>query len=290
MESYAISPRLKDITPIYSGESLLYFFDNATINMRQGTTFVNLLDYFPLLKQGYITYSTVQLCLKSYVIVNDLIDNELAKITPDDLLIKSFGSHIPSAFYTYETSPDGPLSKILLCKAYDDKLIPNYLNTFQVIEKLDIGFESHEFDVGFLNMIINQNFYNSEEIPELKTYVENANIRDRLQSEYILISEIYELLCFITDSKISSSNVVDILILATAKNRRNFVKTLLSDSNVDAVFNDQEALLHAITNDDLELVNLFLSRAEIDARLAYYYAKLLGNERIMDIISYKNDK
>lgn len=128
------------------GPALTYFFNNAEMNLYQGKISINLMDYFPILKQGYAKLSTVDNMIYNYVILNNLTDptNENS-IIPDNLFSKAFNGYlsdrIPALYYLLS---DG--EKIPMQDAVNRNLIDSYLkiNTFQVFklnpEKYDIDY------------------------------------------------------------------------------------------------------------------------------------------------------
>jgi hypothetical protein len=51
---------------IYLGKSLQYFINNIKIIVYQGNTFMNLMDYLPLLKSGYCYLQDIKRLISFY--------------------------------------------------------------------------------------------------------------------------------------------------------------------------------------------------------------------------------
>lgn len=111
-------------TPISLGSPLQYFFSRAKINIRHEDKIINLMDYFPMLKQGLTQRLTLDVMIQTYIDVNNLRDhsknrigvNGMLEYKLDDLFIKAFDSDIP---------------------AYKQRLF----NTFKLLESRERGFD-----------------------------------------------------------------------------------------------------------------------------------------------------
>src|SRR5437868_4065193 len=138
-------------TVIQLGEALRYFFNHAKINIYQGHIAINLMDYFPALKNGYLLpcagKDVFDIMMDNYISVNHSVRENFLS---DVLFIKSFNSDIPAHYYHYYKNlydddilahhydyyNDIIYNTISMQKAVKLELVPKPLNTYQVIERL----------------------------------------------------------------------------------------------------------------------------------------------------------
>lgn len=79
------------------GPALKYFFSKAKITINYKLINVNLLSYFPLLKNGYAKLDTIKNVFNLYIKINKL--NEENKVIVDNLFIEAFNGTIPITNY-----------------------------------------------------------------------------------------------------------------------------------------------------------------------------------------------
>jgi len=85
------------------GEALKYFFSKARIIISDSDVIkINLLDYFPLLKNGYAELETIKNLFKLYVKINKLNDGDRIKL--DQLFIESFHGTISITNNNFSTN------------------------------------------------------------------------------------------------------------------------------------------------------------------------------------------
>ena len=53
---------------VYLGDSLKYFFSNMVINYNVNGITIDIMDYFPMLKEGYCVRDSIMLMLYNYCI------------------------------------------------------------------------------------------------------------------------------------------------------------------------------------------------------------------------------
>ena len=130
------------------GNALQYFFNNAKINIWQGNIAINLMDYFPLIKQGFALKGSLMQIMFLYARMNELITLDANFLIPDELFIKSFNNDIAAEFFC-----DKDYHRITMQEAFDQKLIVNHMNTFQVVKRVRRIFDPEKFSLCFLQTI-----------------------------------------------------------------------------------------------------------------------------------------
>ncbi len=178
-------------TPVQLQPALLNFFQKAQINLSDGNITINLMDYFPLLKQGYATKSVLQTMELIYARNNGL-NIDAQNLVSDQLMNESFGGNIPAHYFNYR-DPNGRIRKILMSEAVNSELIPNYLNTYQVLQSLyppgtlhngkPVDFNPNHMKHYYLQHI---NALNYEKVPQTL----DQDFLDELNAEYELADEI----------------------------------------------------------------------------------------------------
>ena len=156
--------------PIRIYGALLYFVNNAQMNIIHCDEVINILDFFPILKQGYCLKTILPTLLVLYCKMNELYNNQMIK--PDDLMIKAFGSEIQSHYY---------LDRKLMCEAIDENTISQQLNTFDVIKLSRKNFNRESFHAVHFQSLCVLN-YDEKNIEELD--------KDELEYEYELLNQV----------------------------------------------------------------------------------------------------
>lgn len=255
---------------MYLGAPLTYFFSEAAINIHQGPISINLLDYFPLLKQGYSYYGTATRMLYLYIIVNGLVDDQ-DMIMPDDLFIRSFDDKISAEFYIIDES-----EKISMTDAINTGLIARPMNTLQVVKYInDDNIPTIDYNI---EDIVKCNSYIIRNTPKLLPYLHNDNLMNHMRREYN-ISDIQQIAKVIYNNLDLTKDLnLKILLQFFNSENQDIFDILLND--------DRIKLLCAIIIQDIELIEDFLF--EVDARnndnYAYYLAIEEGNAEITEMI------
>jgi len=267
-------------TPVYCGQSIRYFLSHASINIYQGQIPINLMKFFPHLKQGYALRRSLTSIMAAYTHANYLHDPNRKFIIPDKLFIESFGSDIPSEFYITNNQ-----TRILMQTAIDKGLISNSLNTFQSIKlRYPDTFYSDKFPSYFINSMCGLNYYFKEQWPQINDYLQNEHLWQQLIIETNLIDEICHIYLLILRQNGWLSNykftLTDFIFFSIKEGRSLFCQHLFENKWID-VFN-------AIINEDID--KLLLLVGEIDPRsysnVAYHLALKRHNRYIIDILSY----
>lgn len=155
--------------PIRIYGALLYFVNNAQMNIIHCDEVINIFDFFPILKQGYCKKTILTTLLVLYCKINELYDNQMIK--PDDLMIRAFGSEISSHYY---------LDRKLMCEAVNENIISQQLNTFDVI-KWSRNFSHESFHAVHFQSLFVLN-YDEKNIEELD--------KDELIYEFELLKQV----------------------------------------------------------------------------------------------------
>lgn len=106
---------------------LKYYIQNITLNIHLGNQIIDLMDYLPLLKQGYSKFGTCS-CIVN--LATDFIFSKGSPTTllePNTLFNTSFNTHIPA--YKF--------NMIKMKTAVKQGIITNALNTMQVIQNIN---------------------------------------------------------------------------------------------------------------------------------------------------------
>lgn len=167
-------------TPTYAGDALHYFLNYGNFGTIQRNILgPALIDQLPMVKQGYALRITYENLFYIYGNNNNLIDMDnrsIQFITPDALMNEAFGGQIPASIYLYKN--EFGLQNISMKEAVETKLIPNYLNTFEVIESIRPNFNRNRFEMTHLLDIIYANGYR---LPLLRKDLTLAPVLEAIQ-------------------------------------------------------------------------------------------------------------
>lgn len=278
--------------------ALQYFFDNAIIPIYSGNTIINLMDYFPMMKQGYVMLENqLSKILLDYIEINNLINSDdyfntpsislpTGYVTPDALFIEAFGADIPAFYYIY--IENGVRKKVIMQHAIESGLISDYLNTFQVISMLDPNFQSNRFsrEIG-ITWIIALNVQIPSEVPELTTYLQNEEFKYNLWNEASIISNLSTVIHFTRQRMaykgmgpklgiITVTRIMEVALPRRLPQERHLVNRLLADPRVNK-------LIYAIIINDPVMVEQYIN--VYDPRdnnyEAYHLAVRQGNNPVI---------
>lgn len=276
-------------------DSLIYFVNNAIIPIYQGSTLINLMDLFPKLKEGFGTFTMFDNIFKEYISSHQLlnpIDND--RIIPDDLLNDSFNGVIPSGYYVTIDNDYIPMNE-----AIKNKIIPNELNSFQVIEATSVGFNPLDIELKQFYKILPLNLELIKNIPDYH-YLTNDNIFiDELNIELSISREL---------SNVSSKINNDVIVKNYKIRKLNIINTpyypserltfngLFAFTNIDWILlnklieNPWIHLLYSITMKDVNFVESYI--LQYDPRThnneAYKLALSLEDSNIIETVEIVN--
>lgn len=176
-------------TPIRIYKALLYFVNNAQMNISHNDKIINILDFFPMLKQGYCLRNTLTTLMFSYCNINGLlIDNN---VKTDNLMNKAFNSDIPSHFIP---------GRKLMTEAVNEGLVGYSLNTFNTVKMSRTEFNPELFPNSYFQTIsvLNYDIYDLE----LIKLVKDKNFMNKLINEYRLFKEILKITKSASDNQL----------------------------------------------------------------------------------------
>lgn len=270
-------------TPVYCGPALLNFFSKATLNLYDGNVTINLMDFFPLLKQGYALRSILSTFNDNYTRAHNLQDpNNPRFIIPDALYNESFGGNISAGLFSYR-DVGGKLTNIPMEEAVDSGLISNYLNTYQVMESLypqgtinqsgQAGdFNPQRFPIYFYQTI------NSLNYTKIGVETLNQDVIDSLIEEELLSKEINSVGQEVS-GKIKNGDIYFFIKMAMSTKNLNILNALLNHPNVNSLYTSIMLKdINAITN------NLQLIDPRSDDFRAYHLAEESGDPFIINLI------
>jgi len=275
--------RLNNIyIPIHIYGALLYFVNNAQMNIIHCNEVINILDFFPILNHGYCQKTILTTLMILYCKMNGLYDKQMIK--PDELMIKAFGSDIPSHYY---------LDRKLMCEAVNENIISQQLNTFDVI-KLSKNLNYEPFPAIYLQSICLLN-YDEKNMEEL--------VKDKLVYESKLLNEISVIINSFSDNHLKF-NLIEVLNIVIANKLDILLDQLIQNKYIKLLYNIlicndeqiKELLLHVDARDyNNEAYNLALEinngselikKNIIERNL---YEKRVFNDNINSILGEESD-
>ncbi len=271
--------------PIYMSPALLYFFQNANINLSEGNTVINLMDFFPLLKQGY-GIKTIIPVIEYIYSRNHGLAAKSQTLIPDQLMNECFGD-IFAGYFQY---PDvnGKWKKIPMIEAVNLGLIPEQLTTYQVMQLLypsgtvnsrgaPMDFNPNQFKTFFLTNI---NALNIEDVQQpldndvLNALIEEYELAKEINQTGIVINNLIKRgatikandpYAFIEYSWLNKYNKILIALLRHPNTNQLYISIMFDDIN-------------AVTR------NLQIYDPRSDNFKAYHLAVEKGNPNIINLI------
>jgi hypothetical protein len=283
-----------NINTMVAEGGLLDFLENAVLPVYSGDIIINVMDYLPMLKQGYFLMKTMRNVIFEYPRINHLIDakNPIYMI-PDTLLVTAFGGSIPAVYY----HGPGAFPKISMQAVVERGLIPEYLNTFDVIKISDPNFDPTRFVVNHLDSMVNYNSSKLTSISELSIYLQNKDFVNALNNEVditgdllrihrIFMKPYYQALnerissglpFTMEDIIVGDMTVTDIMEISIKDKRGKLLDKLLADPRTNK-------LIYAIVINDPEMVEKYINVYDPrdNDNEAYKVAVKYGNQVIID--------
>ena len=194
-------------SPIYLGEALKYFFSHMSIEYNVNGRVIDIIDYFPLLKEGYCLKECLRMVTYQYIHAHNLLKtveefDEKSNLTsrwqiiiPDQLFLETFDGNITADFYFRKTN--NKILKMSMDKAVEEGIIKNSLTTFESFEQYMFGalskykykdegqFNRRGFLPHYLDSLVIYNFYNKQDLKDL-------TILQQLEDPQIIKQMIYE--------------------------------------------------------------------------------------------------
>jgi hypothetical protein len=287
--------------PIFLQTALGYFFDNAVIPLQLGNVTINLLDYFPLLKQGYTLLPTLSDLMAVYRIKHKLSNRGF--IRQDALMLQAFNSDIPAYFYEYSNQSSCvaasfacPTTMIPMEDAIKRGIIPNPLNSFQVISKvIDQDFDLNQITGVFFDRVLDLNYQFLSKMTGFETIVQDQGFINALYDEFMIVRDLMNIISYkaskhggYLDSTIGIIDILKTSIDSTLSNqlnnrdpayRTNVLFTLYNRLMADPRVNK---LIYAITINDPVMVNKYIN--DYDPRGNNYEAYNLAVQKNNPVI------
>lgn len=266
------------VPKLYLGKSLNYFFNHALINVYQIEDTINILDFFPLLKQGIASSETVEMLLYIYIQINKVrLNSDNKWITTDELFNTTFGGTIAAEIYIW--LEDYNYQRIEMQKALSDGLITNLMNTFEVLKILELPFDINR---SYIARLVNMNCY------EL-TEVDSQKIINELNEELKLSHALAHFIIYLKDKNKGSPIQLRQLIKPASNSAQCYIiNHLIGDRETTPdlkVLRQRIKLLYAIYNIDIVILVQYLNNLHIRLNIGYLNAALeTGNFQIIEII------
>jgi hypothetical protein len=264
--------------PIFIQTAIQYFFDRVTFQIYSGNVVIDLMDYFPMFKQGYALSETIFNLSTAYNMIHNLWSSPDQKetIIPDNLYIEAYGSNIPAFNFEYD-DVNGSSHYVPMQDAVNQGLIPNNLSTFEAIQSYDPELNPQHINHYIFGLITHLNSQDPSQVPELSTLVKNEHGAAALYNEYVLAGEIYVTLGTIVDYRGPGSKITvsDVIIVAVRYKYELLLNRLLADKRVNK-------LIYAIIIGDINLVDKYLNLYDPrDNNLEAYHLAVEENKPII---------
>ena len=271
--------------PVYLGDALKYFFSDMIIEHNVNGTIIDIMDYFPILKNGYSLRSSIIYAFYQYIRKYDLQQTVRATIRgqvrnipgiiPNQLFMESFNSEIPADFYIYKDTNDKKV-RVLMNLAVEEGLIQEPLNTFEMIQQNYPEFNINGFPSHYIQTISSPNFYT-------KRNLENSPITQDLEDPQIIKRMIHEYSLLQDLSKVENSmlnnqgrrnqhtrfEIDDYFKLSILNNCPTLTLQFLNDDRIVITTDNNEDFINAIKfNNSHKVISKFLQFDVINPR--YY--------------------
>lgn len=249
---------------VYLGDSLRYFINHFQINIVQGHTIINLLDYLPLLKLGY-TYRRTFINLLEYLKEFDQVQfNQVAEI--------AFDSDIPVEFFIVIDKDNKMTMEKALREMYADKI----QNTYQRLSQFR---DDGKYDI---TELVDYNSYYGYEDNLLNEYSKDKKLLMRLRYEFDFILDLFVLF---EDQILKHNDTVLKTIINGLMDENTGAKIIYRRLSDD----ERIKLYVAIIEKDLHKVKSYLLTIDprLDDNQAYVLAVEIGDNKIIAAIKDK---
>jgi hypothetical protein len=275
---------------IFLQTALSYFFNKAIFPIYSGNTVIDLMDYFPLFKQGYTTSPTLTVLFTLYNQMHNLDDisdlENIEFIFPDALYDEAFGSSISAAYYLYNDD-QGIARKISMVDAVNDGILTKYLNSYEVMAGINLAFDPTHIGHLDIRNIGDVNSQTETELPELNSILQDSRVVDALIDEYMYSDEILDIMFTIpavgSNGRLPERVTVTMIMEVAIRSPDLYVdllNRLLADDRVSK-------LIYAILVNDLNMVESYINvydPRDNDGE-AYRLAIEKGNLEIIQLVT-----
>lgn len=278
-----IIKKIHFINKMYFYAAPQYFFQNARLNIYQGNIAINLMNLFPLLKQGYASFKdSATIIFNIYVKLNNLVDpTDITFIIPDELINEAFNGIIPAKkLYDPKTR-----NFIDMNDAVNDSLILTPLNTFHVMNLLRQDFDPFRLHKETVTGIFGLLWLNSND-------TNLTNLKTELSHEFLLLVYLSSVISRVevTRNELSRDTTLPITfkefasaILKYKEPNSNAFTPLLESLTVDPWVK----LLYAIITEDIKTIQDSTLDFRINNNEAYKLALEIGDPAIIKLIENK---
>lgn len=166
------------------GSALRHFFNHGHVNIYHGEITINLLDNFPIMKQGHAYYQTIKRMMNIYVEINNLGDH-LGTFSSDLVFRSAFDGECP--ILQFPPQIGSVHSQHVIMKGVNEGLINKNMNTFQIIRALVIKFDSQNLRKSDIDVIIRNNSISNNSI-------DNPDVTSKLTTETIYSQELEDII------------------------------------------------------------------------------------------------
>lgn len=267
--------------PVYLASGLKYFWQNAKINIYQGSISLDLMKFLPLLRQGYSLKGTMNKLFLIYWTMNGYRAKNYS-IVPDALCYNSFNSDIPALFLNRIEFGDS--NNMLMSEAIETGLISKPLNTFEVIKSKDCNFSPENLNDTYINAIIFYNIYDFDtfEISNNENLIEELKIERRIVlalTGLLMLNQLSSHTSLVPLIRTSLSYMKDSYVVwATPDDYKLLLETLISDHWI--------YLIYGVTINDIKLVKEILQNLDprINNSEALNVSQKLRHDQITKLI------
>ena len=263
------------------GPALVYFLHNAEINLYSEGVPINLLDLFPMAKNGYALRDLFAELFYLYAYVNSPISTSMYK--SDNLIMESMGGNIPSLYYQHVGNNNR--ENILMNEAINAGLIDRPMNTFEVIELTHPQFNRSLFESYFSLNMSAVNSIPLKEIPGSELFSSDPEFTKTLLKENALMRDISELLRrfqlkLMMESRLGlRMDVYDFIKYVMENHKRQVAEFLITHPRINKLY-------ISILFGDIENIIYYLPKIDprADNHKAYFLAVENGDNNILALV------
>lgn len=231
------------------GNSLMYVISNMKLNLLT----IDMMDLLPILKAGYATENSIHKILYIYIITMKLYNKD-DTFHCDQVFGNAFNGIIPSDFISINKD------RLTTISGLRSQIIPYMLNTLQTININSNNVTMNNINFAHIKLLWKYNSYTENDDINLKPYFDNYYKcmihEDRLINEIAIL---------FSDNRMLEKRP-DIFKLIIDNNLISLFSKLSSVGKLCYLMNNHKYLLLAIHKENVEIVKLLISKAEIDPR------------------------